>query len=268
MEAVNNGRTVVFIDSGHLRILLNRVGLGGKICMLKLATKLAKQGEFLHAFYYDCLVPGQNEHFLERVSRLPGITVKLGKLNNYQVGRVEKEVDVQLAIDVADVVGRMGRVQTVVLLTADADFIPVVNHCQNRGVRVIIAHAPAHMYKNLGISDRLIHAADAEIVLDREFLLDTVRDNVTPDAEPAGARIELAHTPLPTRTIGAGDEVFVEADQIVEVLKHGSATVGDGGIAIARSEANIHAYKGATIYLCADDVNLTGTSGFRLIRST
>lgn len=94
-------------------------------------ARLRRSIECSKAFYYDCADESDaaKRAFIERVRDLEGFHAPLGTLKARQKGAKreprQKEVDVQLAVDVMTHVFR-GNAKEVVLITGDLDFNPLV----------------------------------------------------------------------------------------------------------------------------------------------
>lgn len=93
---------------------------------------------------------GEEKSFFEALTNL-GIETRIKDLQEYQGGFKKGDWDVGLVIDA---VRLSNSVDSIVLVTGDGDFVPLVNYLQNKGIRVeVIAFKRSS-------SSRLMEAAD------------------------------------------------------------------------------------------------------------
>lgn len=117
--------------------------------------------------FYDALDPSsaefeQRDDHLDRLSRLPDMTVRLGHVTRDDKGnRRQKGVDMQIGIDMIEV-ARSGFVEYIALAAGDADFAPAVRHVQDMGLKVFVLAFPS------SLSPELISAADRVFDLPEE----------------------------------------------------------------------------------------------------
>lgn len=89
----------------------------------------------------------------------PGL-IQAAEARGYEVVTTSGDVDVRLAVDIADVVFR-SNVETVAIASRDTDFKPALELCGREGVKTL-AIAPG----SYGRSDALRNAADESLTLD------------------------------------------------------------------------------------------------------
>ncbi|HJJ38916.1 MAG TPA: NYN domain-containing protein, partial [Methanocorpusculum sp.] len=132
-------RVGLFIDGGYLdHIIL--YGFSGKINFRKLAPYVTNDdGKLLFGYYYTCL-PHQNQiqndieknlyaqsrKQIAHISKVPCMSVKLGKLQRKKNTFVQKKVDVLFALDLAKSAWK-DEIDTAVLIAGDSDFVPAVD---------------------------------------------------------------------------------------------------------------------------------------------
>jgi uncharacterized LabA/DUF88 family protein len=256
-------RVAVFIDYGHLRAIQNELRM--RVHIQTLAHTLVGDATCVHTYLYDTR-SDSNAPFVDALDRQRGITVRLGELVGSGEEQHQKGVDVQLAIDVMRLAREpRDRINGVVIVTGDGDFVPLVKEAQRFGMRVFIAHAHHKLpFPSLRVSRRLVGCADGTIEIDRQMIRQcwTGRDRVK---KPAAAVQPTVLLPTATRDVLPADEkAKVNAGEVVCIKAGGSATVGAGGVAIAEPMSSVHALKGAVIYRY-DGVAFTGTKDFVVI---
>jgi len=132
-----------------------------KIDLHKFASKLCNGGELTRCYYYLCTPhlsdpPTQQEleknaamqKFVKAIEMLPNFMIRAGQLvfessrNEY----VQKQVDVQMAIDMVNMKDRMDKA---IIVTGDMDFVPAINHLREHGVQVELVYMPTKVYRDL-----------------------------------------------------------------------------------------------------------------------
>ncbi len=93
---------------------------------------------------------GEEKSFFDALTNL-GIETRIKDLQEYQGGFKKGDWDVGLVVDA---IRLSGSVDSIVLVTGDGDFVPLVEYLQNKGIRVeVIAFKRS-------ASSKLIEAAD------------------------------------------------------------------------------------------------------------
>lgn len=154
----------VFMDGGYLSKLLRHYFGEPRIDYAKFAAWCASGMTVFRVYYYDCLphqssYPSEEERerlsraqrFFTALQRLDRFTVRQGRLayrgvddKGYPVYQ-QKQVDLQLGLDIASVVSR-GVVRMIVLVSGDSDLIPAVQFAQQEAVLVRLVHGPERTY--------------------------------------------------------------------------------------------------------------------------
>lgn len=120
----------------------------------------------VRVIYYDAENEGVDEQtraYWTQVGREPDTTLAFGDLKaRLRGGREQKRVDVQLSVDM--LTGAFnGAFDVAVLLSGDADFIPLVEEVRRQGVMVVLTAGK-------GCAEGLRHAADRYVSLDERML--------------------------------------------------------------------------------------------------
>ena len=156
-------RTAVYIDGGYLKHVLDSYGKP-KIDFEKFAQWACQGDTLFRAYYYDCLPyqsanPTPEER--ERVSRAQQFHTALIRLNRFEVreGKLafrgntrngdpifeQKRVDLYLGIDIASLASK-GKVDAMIIVAGDSDFIPAVKYARDEGIIIRLAHGPVQTY--------------------------------------------------------------------------------------------------------------------------
>src|SRR5262245_58657041 len=167
--------TYLFIDGGYFNGVYSDVFapiFGGEY-LVDYAGVMATFGA-TRAFLYDCVddIPNAGENDadyrarvqrqkdrLDEIDKVEGLHVRLGHLRRGKRGREQKEVDVQLAVEMLtnSFYKNMGQA---VLIAGDRDFKPLVESVVRLGTKVKVAYDPHTIAKELA------KAADYEMQID------------------------------------------------------------------------------------------------------
>lgn len=182
-------KTLVFIDAGYLSKISKFFGNGKhlKLNLVRFSLYLAeKQGlECAHIFYYTA-PPFQGEpptllesqlragydSFTEKLSQDSRITIREGRLQKIGSTFTQKGVDTLLTMDLCEeTVSR--KINTIILLAADTDFVPVLNHLRaNKGIKVILYYFTDRVRGSLfSMSNHLLTACSTSRMLQIEDFL-------------------------------------------------------------------------------------------------
>jgi uncharacterized LabA/DUF88 family protein len=157
-------QTYLFIDGGHLRryytdFAKKWFNSQGDIDFLEIKTAL----NATKCFYYDCVddIQGESEpepdfkarvaaqeEFFERIQEVQGTHVRLGSMTGQRKNKRQKQVDILLAVDALNHAVRRN-MSSVILITGDQDFKPVVQSLVDMGLFVTVAGDAKHTSKDL-----------------------------------------------------------------------------------------------------------------------
>ena len=178
--------TALFIDGAYLDYVLRDEFDGVRVDFSALAKSMASGTDILRTYYYHCLPyqsrPPTSEEseryagrrrFFTALERLPRFEVRLGRLElRYGPDGArrfeQKRVDILLGVDMVQLAAK-GRIQQVVLLAGDSDFIPAVSVAKSEGVLIRLFHGE-------GCHSELWQAADERVKIDQPFI-DEVRQS-------------------------------------------------------------------------------------------
>ena len=108
------------------------------------------EGQLLFGYYYTCLphqnqiqneieknIYAQSRKQIAHISKVPFMSVKLGKLQRKKNAFVQKKVDVLFALDLAKSAWK-DEIDTAVLIAGDSDFVPAVDEASDCGVKTVL----------------------------------------------------------------------------------------------------------------------------------
>ncbi len=178
--------TAIFIDGAYLDYVLRDEFNGVRVDFSALANSIASGTDILRTYYYHCLpyqsrppTSEESERYASRrrfftaLERLPRFEVRLGRLElRYGPDGTrrfeQKRVDILLGVDMVQLAAK-GRIQQVVLIAGDSDFIPAVNIAKSEGVLIRLFHGE-------GCHSELWQVADERVKMDQPFI-DAVRQS-------------------------------------------------------------------------------------------
>ena len=170
-------KVMIFIDGSNLYYgMVDNFGENIRIDFEKFIECLLKyeqERELVRVYYYNVPVDikdGKDKYesqqrFLSRLAYIPNFEVKLGRLVRRGDKRVEKGVDVKLAVDMLDFAYH-NLYDIAILVSGDGDFASVIEKVKNQGKHV------ENAYFFSGRSFQLQKVCDRFIKLDEEFLKD------------------------------------------------------------------------------------------------
>ena len=87
------------------------------------------------SYVYDCEFKS-NEILLDRLEKLTNFKIRRGEKQKLGFHFVQKQVDIQLAVDMITL--SKSNIQNIILVSGDSDFIPAVKYVQDQGTRVYL----------------------------------------------------------------------------------------------------------------------------------
>ena len=181
-------KTVFFIDGGYLSFISKHFGKGKplKNRIEKFAQNLAQTRNFkIEEIYFYTAPPYQNpkptqeenvrranyDRFILRLKEAtPKIHIREGRVQKGLEGFQQKGVDTLLTMDLLKV-SQKKEIKTIILLTADTDFVPIIKEIrEDYGIKVILAFFTDRKRKSaFSLSNHLWNACDDKIFIKREF---------------------------------------------------------------------------------------------------
>jgi uncharacterized protein (TIGR00288 family) len=165
-----NQRVGIFIDTQNLYHSAKNI-YGAKVNFDQV-VKESLAGRFLTraVAYVITTETGEEKNFFEALGKV-GIETKTKNLQVFAGGAKKGDWDVGLAVDAIKMAPKL---DAVVLVTGDGDFVPLVEYLRNQGCQVEVASF------GKSTSARLIEAADDFIDLDknpRKYLIMGLRNS-------------------------------------------------------------------------------------------
>ena len=184
----------VLIEAHYLDLISKELGLNGdkRIDIKNLAINMAKENNLWckEVFFYTC-PPFQSskptadesgrkakyDRFKDRLQKM-NITVREGRLQKLKILRdgkpeekfTEKGVDTLFTIDLLRLKEKYG-IKTVILLTCDTDFVPVIKAAKEEGTKVILYYHTDNKNKTrFSLSYYLANACDSKVLLTEQLL--------------------------------------------------------------------------------------------------
>jgi uncharacterized LabA/DUF88 family protein len=168
-------RAAVLIDNYYLRkeVLDN---YGGKSARFRLdyekfSDLLCRDinASRLRTYIYDCQFK-KEEPFFNSLNLQNSFEIRLGEFKSKDNGEVtQKQVDVLIVMDMIQL-SLKGKVQHIILVSSDSDFIPAVKFVKEEGVKVHLRTA----LKDLKLE--LAKSSDTRKALDNTFMVEWAKD--------------------------------------------------------------------------------------------
>lgn len=145
-----SNRAMICIDNGYLSKMLQGYGMQG-VSNNKLVKAIVKKNciKDYFVFLYDCMPYQSKSPTLEERERYAkkdkffsrmrknGFTVRLGRLQKIGNNFTQKKVDTLWTADVAKMAFRK-KMNTIIIITGDSDFVPGVEVAQELGIHTIL----------------------------------------------------------------------------------------------------------------------------------
>ena len=152
-EDLNNDKAAVLIDNSYLQkeVIDGLKGRNGKLQLdyKELSDNLCREigAERFRTYIYDVNL-ASNKNFLTSLSLQDNFEIRTGKLQENERGFQQKQVDILLAIDMIKLALK-NKIQHLILITGDSDFVPAVQYVKEEGVLVHLRHAEKTWSKEL-----------------------------------------------------------------------------------------------------------------------
>ncbi len=131
-------RAAVLIDNYYLKKeVLEELEKGFKLDYKSFCESLCKThtSSLFRTYVYDCEFKS-NEALLNSLEKLNNFKVRRGEKQKQGFHFVQKQVDIQLAVDMITLAKT--NVQNIILVSGDSDFVPAVEYVQEQGTRVYL----------------------------------------------------------------------------------------------------------------------------------
>ena len=139
----------------------------GKINYDHLLEATSRRRKIVRAIAYAVQTPEIiQDKFLKLLYEL-GFEVKMKELKVRADGTAKGDWDMGIAIDAISLIDK---VDCIILVSGDGDYVPLVEHCKARGVRIEV-----YSFKS-NTAQELITAATEHFIMDDSFIFRTGRD--------------------------------------------------------------------------------------------
>ena len=152
-EKLNSDKAAVLIDNAYLqREVIDQLnGRNGKFQLdyQELSDNLCREigAVRFRTYIYDVNLES-NRSFLTSLNLQDHFEIRTGKLQESERGFHQKQVDILLAIDMIKLALK-NKIQHIILITGDSDFVPAVQYVKEEGVLVHLRHAEKTWSKEL-----------------------------------------------------------------------------------------------------------------------
>ena len=143
------GRVYVFIDAAN--ILYSQQTLCWKVDYEKLKSYFEKECDLRAIYFYTGRVGANDKqnHFLKKLGKF-GYIVKAKEVKRIKISKSSYEwkgnLDVELTIDV---LGNINNFDTLILMSGDSDFAPLLDAVKIQGKRTLVMSTKGHISKEL-----------------------------------------------------------------------------------------------------------------------
>lgn len=144
-------RVVVFIDGSNLYNGMRDNLTGTRVNLQEFVSQLVLKRHLVRTYYYNAPLTDDydterregQQRFFESLSRIPYVTVRLGRLHRRFDGTlVEKGVDVAIAVESLSLAYE-NAYDTVLLVSGDGDYVQLVEAIKRKG-----KHVECAMFRN------------------------------------------------------------------------------------------------------------------------
>jgi len=161
-ELWKNQRVVVLVDVQNMYYSAKKI-YNSKVSFHKLLPTLVRNRQLVRAIAYTVEKEGTDQEKFYDVLRHSGFEIKSRQLIVRSDGSRKGDWDMGIAIDA---ISMIDKVDVVILVTGDGDFVALVNMLKGRGVRVEVASFQE------STADNLLLVADEHRVIDERLLID------------------------------------------------------------------------------------------------
>ena len=150
---LTDDKAAVLIDNSYLQkeVIDNLNGRNGKFQLdyQEFSNNLCREigAERFRTYVYDVSLES-NRNFLTSLNLLDRFEIRSGKLQGNAEGFRQKQVDILLAIEMIKLALK-NKIQHIILITGDSDFVPAVQYVKEEGVMVHLRHAEKTYSKEL-----------------------------------------------------------------------------------------------------------------------
>ena len=143
------GRVYVFIDAAN--ILYSQQTLRWKVDYEKLKSYFEKECDLRAIYFYTGRVGANDKqnHFLKKLGKF-GYIVKAKEVKRIKISKSAYEWKGNLAVELTiDVLGNMNNFDTLILMSGDSDFAPLLDAVKIQRKRTLVISTKGHISKEL-----------------------------------------------------------------------------------------------------------------------
>lgn len=177
-------KIAVFIDDGYLKLISKHFN-SPKYSINQFAITLAKeQGFWCEQVYFYTAPPHQSsfpsedernrkakyDRFIAKLKQIPNFFVREGRCQKIDGEYRQKGVDTLLTMDLMQFPLNNDKINSLIIITSDTDFVPILNHLRSKHeIRVILYHYTDKIRDSkFSTSNHLYTACDTHVMIQPE----------------------------------------------------------------------------------------------------
>jgi len=188
-------KVVVMVDAGFLSKVSYKLGEGHyfKYNLLKFVKNLAGKQDliFKHLFFYNSppfqsSKPSKQENkrkedydsFTQKLNQNKEVTIREGRCQRLKIDGIykykQKGVDTLLTMDLMDIPNLHPKVNKIILIASDSDFVPIINRLKDMGRDIILyTYFERSRKSKFSTSNKLLKAVTRYIKLTKQDFLNS-----------------------------------------------------------------------------------------------
>jgi uncharacterized LabA/DUF88 family protein len=186
--------TLVFIDAGFLSKVNKNIRTGTYFNKINFATTISKNENFFmkKLYYYDAPPHSSNYKLVEKYNNFKNkltqnkkVILREGRLQKLVIKSKcekcyteilktkyqQKGVDTLLTMDLNNFQEKYKKIKTIILITSDSDFIPIIKHLKSKNIKIILYtfYTKDRKSEVSNKSPKLVKAVDDFKLIKKEF---------------------------------------------------------------------------------------------------
>jgi len=178
-------KTLVFIDNHYLDLVAANFGMYNRFDIAELVLQIVRnENLWCEEAYLYTAPPHHGEpmtldekrrmesynHFVSALKRFQYLVLREGRCQKIGNAFKQKGVDTLITMDLTLVPSIHPDIKTVVVLTADTDFVPVLDFIRKQGVKIILYYfSDFRRHSRFSLSNHLFSVCDKRVLLTRLF---------------------------------------------------------------------------------------------------
>jgi len=176
--------TAVFIDNGYLQVIARHFAKKDYDINQFAITLSKEQKLWCEKVYFYIAPPYQSnkptedekmrkakyDRFVSALKKIPTITIREGRCQKKEDGEYgQKGVDTLIVMDLVQYSINHKKNKSLIIVTADTDFVPVLNSLRERGINIILYYyTDLKRNSKFSMSNHLSKACDKQILITPE----------------------------------------------------------------------------------------------------